>query len=181
MDCRKRWMRSTELKRFASTMVAYYRDIADEQETTVTFAPSLISYASGVTPYPNYRNTVRRVSDTMALAEVASALLKKSLTAKGTSMLTPLVDAIVGAVKAKEPDEQVRELQATIAATADTISGCLAAGAVSEKGEEVLAAVSPGLPAALKNLIEEQKKTGLTLARLKQTASLAALRNDNSQ
>ena len=44
MTARQRWQRSVNLKRMASTLLAYFRDLAEEQETTVTFAPSLISY-----------------------------------------------------------------------------------------------------------------------------------------
>ena len=49
----------------------------------------------------------------------------------------------------------MRELQLTIAATAETISGCLAAGPVDQAGEDILTAASPGLPAALKNLTQD--------------------------
>ena len=73
------------------------------------FSPSLVSYAGNVLPFPSYAETVKSINAQGSLADVISAMLRRSISVKGSSVLDPLARAVIQQLRKDSYWERVAE------------------------------------------------------------------------
>ena len=122
VKARAKWLKCIELRRVAATLMGYFRDMAERLETTVSFSPSLVSYAGGLNTYDGYASRVAELTKTLNADEVILALLRKALEAKSVSAIAPIGACYAAATQNEPAAQRVAKVQELIAMSADLVS-----------------------------------------------------------
>ena len=171
---RSKWLQSAALRRVAKTVMAYYQDAAGQIEASVRFSPSL--YAGSVRPFPSFGETVKSINLQSTLADVISAMLRRSISVKGSSVLDPLAQAVMQTLSKDSYAEKISEAQGIVLTLADPLSKSITTRTVGDEAKRVLENMGPGMLAAVERVVTAVKDGDLMVTQITQGRNLGALR-----
>ena len=144
------------------------------------FSPSLVSYAGNVRPFPSYAETVKSINAQGSLADVISAMLRRSISVKGSSVLDPLARAVIQQLRKDSYWERVAEAQGIVLTLADPLSKCITLKKIGEESKGILESMGPGMYAAVDRVVTAVAEGDLMVSQITSGRNLGALRQDNT-